>query len=60
MLKGYVKYTVWRRISNNHENIANIMSTGCGVYGDGYNDLMEKDGTYCASGVLWGYLCRDF
>ena len=27
---GYVKYTVWRPISNTHENMANIMSTGCG------------------------------
>ena len=28
MRKGYVKYTEWRRISNTHENIPNIMSTG--------------------------------
>ena len=26
MHEGYVKYTVWRRISNTHENSANIMS----------------------------------
>ena len=26
---GYVKYTVGRHISNTHENLANIMSTGC-------------------------------
>ena len=26
---GYVKYTVWRPITNTHENMANIMSTGC-------------------------------
>ena len=44
---------MWRRISNNHENIANMV---VGVHGDGYKDLMEEDGTYCASGVLWGYL----
>ena len=30
MYKGYVKYTMWRPISTNHENIANIMSTGGG------------------------------
>ena len=29
-MEGYVKYTVWRCISNSHENMANIMSTGCG------------------------------
>ena len=28
MRKGYGKYTVWRCISNIHENIANIMLTG--------------------------------
>ena len=27
---GYVKYAVWRPITNTHENMANIMSTGCG------------------------------
>ena len=43
--RGYVKYTVWRHISNNHENIANIMSTSCGVHVDRYKDLMEEDGT---------------
>ena len=26
---GYVKYTVWRPISNTQENMANIISTGC-------------------------------
>ena len=52
--KRYIKYTVWRRISNNHENIANLMSTSCGVHGDGYKDLMEESGTYGASDVLWG------
>ena len=30
MRGGYVKFTVWRRISNTHENLADIMSTGCG------------------------------
>ena len=29
----YVKYTVWRPISNTHENMANIISTGCGSAG---------------------------
>ena len=28
--EGYVKCTVWRCISNTRENMANIMSTGCG------------------------------
>ena len=28
--EGYVKYSERRRISNAHENMANIMSTGCG------------------------------
>ena len=27
---GYVKYAVWRPIAYTHENIAIIMSTGCG------------------------------
>ena len=26
---GYVKYAMWRPITNIHENMANIMSTGC-------------------------------
>ena len=49
MPKGYFKYTVWRRISNNHENIANIISTSA----DAYKDLMEENGIYDASGVLF-------
>ena len=57
VLKVNVEYTVWRRISNTYENIAN-MSTGCGVHGDGYKDLMGEDGIYGASCVLWGYLWR--
>ena len=28
--EGYIEYTVWRRIFNTHENVGNIMSTGCG------------------------------
>ena len=28
--RGYVKYSVWRPITNIHENMANIISTGCG------------------------------
>ncbi len=35
------------------ENIANIISTGSGVHGDEYKDLMEEDGTYSPSGVLF-------
>ena len=27
---GYVRYAVWRPITNTHENMSNIMSTGCG------------------------------
>ena len=27
---GYVKNTLWRPISNTHENIANIVFTSCG------------------------------
>ena len=27
---GYVEYSMWSPISNTHENMANIMSTGCG------------------------------
>ena len=49
---GYVKYIVWRPISNTDENMANIMSTGCGGHGDGYKDLMEEDSTYSASVCL--------
>ena len=57
LLFVFCLYTVWRRISNTHENMTNIMATGFGgVHEDGYKDLMEEDGTYGASGVLWGYL----
>ena len=40
----YGKYIVLRRISNNHEIVANFISTG----GEG------------ASGVLWGFLKKAF
>ena len=56
MHNGYVIYTVRRYVSNNYENMANIMSTGCGVHGHGYKDLMEEYGIYCVSGELSGYL----
>ena len=26
------------------------------VHEEGYEDLMEEGGTYCASGVIWGIL----
>ena len=29
------------------------------VFGDGYKDSMEENGTYSASGVLWDYLWRS-
>ena len=51
MRGGCVKYSVWVRISNSHEKLAYIMSTDCGVHGDGYEDLMKEGVTYGASGV---------
>ena len=47
----YVKYTVWRPISNTHENMANNVNQVVKVHEDGYKDLMGEGGT---SGVLWG------
>ena len=29
------------------------------VFGDGYNSLMEENGTYGASGMFWGYSWRS-
>ena len=33
------------------------MSIGCGSAEDGFKNLMEKDGTFGASGMLWGVSC---
>ena len=61
--KGSVNYTVSSRISNNHENLVNIISTGGGfacrkmiLTLDWVYWLMEGSGTYGASRVVWGYL----
>ena len=56
--KEYGKYTVLRRISNNPESLANIISTSSWVLGEGYTGLIVEIGTYGASGVLWGYSWR--
>ena len=68
----YVKYTVWRLISNARENMANIVSTGCRIPWRyiwrsnggswylryvGWGDWLRK---VAWLGVLWGYFWGIF
>ena len=50
----YVKYTVWRCISNNH-----LMAEE-GTYGASGELFDEGSGIYGTSGVWWGYLWGIF